>query len=134
MIITRLNDPRARTDPDQKASEQFKNLVKQLPSEATGIYLAGLGFFEKDILWLTIAAITGLVVLVWVRQRAKVSTTIWLTSIIGYFVWVYALGDGPLQAGINAIGLTLPAMFGSFLVLVYTTVVGVLAARPPENG
>jgi len=134
MANTALVNPRTISDPSEKAKEQFQNLVKQLPGEATGIYLAGMSFFAGDILWLTIAAVVGLVVLLWVRARAKVSTTIWATSIIGYFVWIYAIGNGPLQALTAAIGLTLPAMFGAFIVVVYTTIITILAVKPPASG
>ena len=143
MTLTRLNDPREITDREDITEEQkdqirdkerFKNLVKQLPGEATGIYLAGMSFFAGDMLWLTIAALVGLIVLVWVRYRANVSRTIWLMSLIGYVVWIYAIGEGPLQAGVEAIGLTLPALFGAFLVTVYSTVVVILTATPPKKG
>ena len=134
MANTALVNPRKISDPSEKAKEQFQNLVKQLPSEATGLYLAGMSFFAGDTLWLTIAAAVGFIVLVWVRARAKVTATIWATSIIGYVVWIYAIGNGPLQALTSAIGLALPAMFGAFIVLIYSTVVTILAVNPPASG
>ena len=134
MAGTALVNPKNISDPSEKAKEQFQNLVKQLPSEATGIYLAGMSFFAGDTLWLTIAAAVGLVILLWVRARAKVTATIWATSIIGYAVWIYAIGNGPLQALAAAIGLSLPAMFGAFIVVVYSTIVTILAVNPPKQG
>lgn len=119
---------------ESASQEQFMNLVKQLPSEAKGVYLAGIGAFANDILWLTIAAFVGLAILVWIRARANVSTTIWFTSIVGYVIWVYAIGNGPFQAAAEMINLALPSGLGAFLVAVYTAIVGFLAVKPPTNG
>lgn len=135
MTRTALVSLRDRAEPSEKAKEAFQNLVKQLPAEATGIYIAGMSYFKEDTVWLTVAAVVGLLILIWVRARAKVSATIWLTSIIGYIIWVYTVGvNGPIQAAITAIGLKLPELFGAFLVTIYSTVVAVLAVSPPENG
>lgn|GEM_PF-5904788 len=134
MMRTFLVNPRLRDDQNEKAKEEFQNLVKQLPAEATGIYLAGISFFKDDVLWLSIAAVLGLLILIWVRARANVSSTIWLASIIGYIVWVYALGDGPFQAILAALHLNPPTLLGAFLVTVYSTIVTVLAFNPPKNG
>ena len=50
MARTALINPKNISDSGEKPKEQFQNLVKQLPSEATGIYLAGMSFFAGDIL------------------------------------------------------------------------------------
>lgn len=129
MIETLLNSPQK---PGVNAKqEEFLNLVKQLPSEATGIYLAGMSAFANDTLWLTIAAAVGLVVLIWIRKRAKVSNTIWATSIIGYIIWVYAIGNGPLQAAAEMIHVPLHPNLGVFLVAIYSIVVGIFTVKPP---
>jgi len=135
MIRTFLVTPQPRANSTEKAKEAFQNLVKQLPAEATGIYIAGMSYFKGDTTWLTVAAVVGLLVLIWIRARANVSVTIWLTSIIGYVIWVYTVGDqGPIQALIAALGISLPDLFGAFLVTVYSAVVTVLAVSPPKNG
>lgn len=134
MANTALVNPKNISDPGDRSKEQFQNLVKQLPSEATAIYLAGMGFFAGNILWLSISAVVGFAFLMWVRARAKVTTTIWVMSIIGYVVWIFAIGNGPLQAAITAIGLSLPATVGAFAVLVYTTAVAIVAVNPPKQG
>ena len=78
------------------------------------------------------SAIIGLAILVLVRARAKVTAIIWWISIIGYVIWIYAIGNGPLQALAEAISLTLPAAVGGFAVVVYSAVVGVLTFNPPK--
>ncbi len=134
MIKTLLNSPQKAGGSDQAKQEEFLNLVKQLPSEATGIYLAGMSTFANDTLWLTIAAAVGLVVLIWIRKRANVSKTIWLTSIIGYIIWVYVIGNGPLQAAAEMIHVPLHPGLGAFLVAVYSIGIGVLTFKPPGGG
>ena len=108
--------------------------MKQLPAEATGVYLFGLSLFDKDILYLTIAAVIGLILLIVMRWKARVSLVIWIMSIIGYFIWVYVVGDGPFQALFTFLHIELHPMFGQFLVFIYSTVVGIMTFRPPKSG
>jgi hypothetical protein len=111
-----------REEPPLKKAIQ--NLLNHIPGEAATVYLAGLDVLGDDasLLALTLMAVGGLAVLLLVRFLAKASHAVKVTSAIAFVIWVYAIGGGPFdKLGMQVQGL------GAFLVLVFSTVVTVIA-------
>jgi hypothetical protein len=121
------------TDEEKKATraenrrKTLENLVKQLPGEATGVYLMGLDVFKGNVAWLTVAMACGAIVLVLVRIGLKSTTAILSTSLVAYLLWVYAIGDGPIQALMDYLTIEVPAGAALFLISFWTTVVTIAA-------
>jgi len=109
---------------EENRRKTLENLVKQLPPEATGVYLMGKDLFQGNVFWLTVAMLAGALVLLLVRMGLKTSWAVIGTSTIAYVLWVYAIGDGPLQ-----VLLHMPTQTGvaTFLIGTYTTAVMVAA-------
>lgn len=109
---------------EENRRKTLENLVKQLPPEATGVYLMGKDLFQGNAFWLTVAMGLGAAVLLFVRLGLKASWAVIATSTVSYVLWVYAIGNGPLQALFHG-----PAQTGvaTFLIAVYTTLVTVAA-------
>lgn len=133
MAKTNLVNTGQISDPTDRASEQFQNLLKQLPAEATAIYLCAKEAFASFPEYLIFGMFVGLAILVWVRFRARVSATIWVMSLVGYALWIYTIGDGPLNWLIESTGSPVPPNLGTFLVLVYTTIVAIFAVKSPSG-
>ncbi len=105
----------------------LQNLVNHMPAEATALYIAGLDAVGNDAtpLALIIVAVVALPVLLLVRILAKASTAVMISSIIAFIIWVYALGNGPFQA----LNLSFTPGIGAFLVIVYSTIITILANK-----
>jgi hypothetical protein len=98
-----------------------------MPAEATALYIAGLDAVGNNAtpIALVIVAVVALAVLLLVRILAKASTSVMISSIVAFLIWVYALGNGPFQA----LNLTFSPGIGAFLVIVYSTVITILANK-----
>lgn len=118
------NRPEKDKAQEENRRKTLENLVKQLPPEATGVYLMGKDLFEGNVFWLTVAMGFGAAVLLCVRLGLKASWAVIATSTVSYVLWVYAIGNGPLQALFHG-----PAQAGvaTFFIAVYTTLVTVAA-------
>ena len=111
-----------RQDTTQKA---IQNLLNHLPAEATGLYLAGLNAVgdEAGTAAVVAVAVVSLAVLLLVRWLAKASTNVIIASVLGFVIWVYAIGNGPFQA----FGVELVQGLGTFAIIAYSTIITILA-------
>jgi hypothetical protein len=121
------SDQEKKDTQDENRRKVLENLVKQLPAEATGLYLMGLDVFQGSGAGLTVAMVFGAVVLVMVRVGLKSSVGVIGTSLVSYVLWVYATGNGPFQLLLDALQLQLPAGVGTFAIAAWTTLVSVAA-------
>ena len=103
----------------------IQNFLNHLPPDATALYLAGINLFEESTsaFNLIIVALVSLALLLTIRILAKASKTIIIVSVISFFIWVYAIGNGPFQA----LGLDLPRALGAFFVIAYSALITLLA-------
>lgn len=121
---------------DAKVDGYFDRLLKYIPSDVVGLWLAGSGLIQGQandgsrtgLLWLLFVA--GLVFsFFWTRKQTKEAgkPTAWqqiLLSCGSFVVWVFAIG-GPFAE--------LPfyqPIYGSLLLLIYTTALPLL---PPPR-
>ena len=116
-----------QTVKEENRGKALENLVKQLPAEATGVYLLGFDLFKGNMCWLTVAMLFGAFILVLVRLGLKSSAAVIFTSLISYVLWVYAIGNGPMQLLLGSFNVTEPAGIGTFLIFVWTTLVSIAA-------
>lgn len=105
----------------------LENLFKQLPAEATGVYLMGFDMFQGNGTLMTVSMLAGLAVLLFVRIGLKASRGVLISSAIGYLLWVYAIGNGPFQLFLGDMGVQETAGIGTFLIAVYTSMTTVAA-------
>jgi len=121
------------TKTEKKETQQdnrrttLENLVKQLPAEATAVYLMGLDLFKQRMGLLTVAMICGAVVLILVRIGLKSSIWVIATSLVSYVLWVYAIGSGPIQPVLESLHIGETTGFGTFIIFVWTTLTTIAA-------
>jgi hypothetical protein len=122
MTLLQFSQPEA---DEPKLKKAVQNLLNHIPGEAATIYLAGLDMFgaRASAIGLLVVALAGLGVLLLVRILAKASTATIVASSIAFVIWVYAIGGGPFEA----FGVDFGQGVGAFLVVVYSTVVTILA-------
>ena len=113
--------------PAGKQDQTLANLFKQLPAEATGVYLLGFDLFSGNATMIWISMFIGLAALLLVRTMLKASRGVLISSAIAYLLWVYAIGDGPFQYLIANSSFEEPQGLGTFMITVYTTFVTILA-------
>jgi len=114
---------------DENRQKVLENLVKQLPAEATAVYLMGLDAFAAKPLGLTIAMAAGAIILIVVRMGLKATRAIIGTCLVSYILWVYAMGDGPVQVLLNVFHVPDFPGTATFLIFFWTTLVTVLASN-----
>jgi hypothetical protein len=110
-----------------KQGQTLANLFKQLPAEATGVYLLGFDMFKDNDFMLIVSLVVGLAALLMVRIMLKASRGVLISSSIAYLLWVYAIGSGPFQLLLENASIAEPDGLGTFMITVYTTFVTILA-------
>lgn len=133
IITTQEQDTSAGGKPDG----YFDRLLKYIPSDVVGCWLAATGIInslpdkEPKSTWLWIIFIFSLVITpIWVRNQTKengkrIAYTQMFFSTIAFVVWVFALG-GPF----TSFSFYQPYQ-GSVVLILYTTLV---AAIVPAEG
>jgi hypothetical protein len=133
IVTTQFQDTSAEGKPDA----YFDRLLKYIPSDVVGCWLAATGIInslpdkETQNTWLWIIFIFGLVITpIWVRNQTKekgkpIAYTEIFVSTIAFVVWIFALG-GPF----TSFGFYQPYQ-GSVILILYTTLVAAIV--PPEG-
>jgi hypothetical protein len=98
----------------------MERLIKLVPSEVIGVFLAGRGYAETWIgIWSVICMVLVLISRVW-GTRAQGESVQWtgvVVSIISFAIWIYAIGA-------NILNFVLPDKGIAYIaVLVWTFVV-----------
>lgn len=126
------------SEAEEKKDAYFDRLLKYIPSDVVGLWLAGSGLIQNQadktsrlgLLWLLF--VVGLVFsFLWTRKQTAETgkPTAWqqiLLSCGSFFVWVFAIG-GPFAE--------LPfyqPIYGSLLLLIYTSAIPFLPS-PRES-
>lgn len=126
------------SEAEEKKDAYFDRLLKYIPSDVVGLWLAGSGLIQSQadntsrlgLLWLLF--VVGLVFsFLWTRKQTAETgkPTAWqqiLLSCGSFFVWVFAIG-GPF-----AEWPFYKPLYGSLLLLIYTTAIPLFPA-PRES-
>jgi hypothetical protein len=124
------------SEPAAKIDGYFDRLLKYIPADVVGLWLTGSGLIQTSsddisrvgLLWLLF--VVGLVFsFFWTRKQTAEpkKPTAWrqvLLSCGSFFVWVFAIG-GPFAE----LSFYKP-LYGSLLLLVYTTAIPLLPPPP----
>jgi hypothetical protein len=126
------------SESEVKIDGYFDRLLKYIPADVVGLWLTGSGLVQSQadnqtrigLLWMLF--VVGLVFsFFWTRKQTAEAqkSTAWqqiLLSCGSFFVWVFAIG-GPFAE----LPLYKP-LYGSLLLLIYTSFIPLLPA-PPES-
>lgn len=121
------NEAEKKQMQEDNRRKTLENLVKQLPAEATAVYLMGLDLFKGKPGLLTVAMVCGALVLLLVRIGLKSSVWVIVTTLVSYVLWVYAIGNGPVQYALEALHVGETGGIGTFVIFVWTTVTTIAA-------
>lgn len=122
---------KAASDPDldavRVATERIsKNLLYQIPAEASGFYLAGAAMFAtrsgRDLVLLSLLSLAVLVV---VRLAARSSIKLILVSGVAFVLWMATIDNGSIRVMWPNF---IPPPWGTILVSFYTVIATVLAS------
>jgi hypothetical protein len=127
------------TDSETKIDSYFDRLLKYIPSDVVGVWLAGSGLIRGQaedgsragLLWLMF--VVGVVFsFLWTRQQTRVEgkPPAWrqiILSCLAFVVWVFAIG-GPFAE----LSFYKP-LYGSLLLLMFTSALPLLPPPPPSQ-
>lgn len=127
------------SDSEEKIDGYFDRLLKYIPSDVVGLWLAGSGLIKSQaddgsragLLWFLF--VVGLVIsFFWTRKQTTEAgkPTAWrqiFLSCGAFVVWVFAIG-GPFAE----LSVYKP-LYGSLFLLVYTSAVPLLSPPPTDQ-
>lgn len=126
--------PNTKQTPGSTIAKYAERLLKLIPAEVVGLYLAGAGFAERITVLYWIWAVFCLFAVFAVRfwgmkassdSRQPVAITV---ACISYVIWIYAIG-GPFEAS----NIYVPEV-GSLLVLGWTFFVPMIYTGQDASG
>lgn len=124
------------SEPEWQIDGYFDRLLKYIPADVVGLWLTGNGLIQSQAddearsvtLWLLFIVGLALSFFWTYRQTVQLGKpTPWrqiLLSCISFVVWVFAIG-GPFAE----ISIYKP-FYGSFVLLIYTSIIPLLPAPP----